>query len=389
MASGFARRSAVTPLGWSVLLLGVASWIAGWRLGWREMMIVASTCLLLVVLSGAFTIGRATLRIEIEVQPRRVVAGEPAAGRLSVRNLKAHRMQPLQVELPVGAALARFDIPSLKTQDDSEEVFALPTSRRGVVPIGPATSVRGDPLGLLQRKVRWTEITELLVHPKVVMLEPFGAGMLRDLEGLTTQNVSVSDLAFHSLRDYAQGDDRRYVHWRSSASAGKLLVRQFNDTRRSTLSIVVDSNGSSYGDPEDFEMALQVAGSIAVRATRDGFQALLVAGGQVVAGNVPHVMLDGISRAQLGGAEADLVKTAARAAVRGEDTSLAVLVSGSRSPAEVLQRASVRFASEIQVVVVRVVPGQPPAIGASGHAVLLQLSQLSDLQGLIRAGGLG
>jgi uncharacterized protein (DUF58 family) len=209
------------------------------------------------------------------------------------------------------------------------------------------------------------------------------------LEGLTTQNVSVSDLAFHSLRDSAQGDDRRYVHWRSSASAGKLLVRQFNDTRRSTLSIVVDSNGSSYGDPEDFEMALQVAGSIAVRATRDGFQALLVAGGQVVAGNVPHVMLDGISRAQLGGAEADLVKTAARAAVRGEDTSLAVLVSGSRSPAEVLQRASVRFASEIQVVVVRVVPGQPPAIGASGHAVLLQLSQLSDLQGLIRAGGLG
>ena len=93
----------------------------------------------------------------------------------------------------------------------------------GVIPVGPATSVRGDPIGLIRRQVSWAEQTEVFVHPRTTRLEPFGSGLLRDLEGRTTEDVSMSDLAFHTLREYVPGDDRRYIHWRSSAKVGSAV----------------------------------------------------------------------------------------------------------------------------------------------------------------------
>ena len=67
----------------------------------------------------------------------------------------------------------------------------------------------------------------------------------------------MSDLAFHALRDYQPGDDRRYIHWRSSAKAGRFLVRQFLDTRRSHVAVVVDSEAANYTDPDEFELAIR------------------------------------------------------------------------------------------------------------------------------------
>ena len=61
----------------------------------------------------------------------------------------------------------------------------------------------------------------------------------------------MSDLAFHALREYQPGDDRRYVHWRSSAKHGRLLVRQFLDTRRSHLAVVVDTDPGYAGGEDD------------------------------------------------------------------------------------------------------------------------------------------
>ena len=124
--------------------------------------------------------------------------------------------------------------------------------------------MHGDPLGLVRRTVAWTERTELFVHPFTVSLESLGAGLLRDLEGTVTPDLSMSDLAFHALREYQPGDDRRYIHWRSSAKHDRLLVRQFLDTRRSHLAVVVDTSPEVYaGDADDVELAISCAASLA------------------------------------------------------------------------------------------------------------------------------
>ena len=123
------------------------------------------------------------------------------------------------LELPVGAAVHRYGVPSLAAGGSHEETFTVRTERRGVIAVGPATTRRGDPLGSSRRDVEWTGVTEIFVRPPMVPLESLGAGLLRDLEGVTTDAISQSDLAFHALREYVPGDDLRHVHWRSSAKA--------------------------------------------------------------------------------------------------------------------------------------------------------------------------
>ena len=76
-----AVRRVVTPFGWAVLAIMVAAWVIGWQLGWREAMLLAAACLLLIVMSLVFLIGRATLPVSVLLQPRRVSVGAPAAAR--------------------------------------------------------------------------------------------------------------------------------------------------------------------------------------------------------------------------------------------------------------------------------------------------------------------
>src|SRR5690606_18209330 len=112
------------------------------------------------------------------------------------------RLLPLRMELVVGDGAAEFHVPTLAGGASHEEVFVLPTERRGIIPVGPATAVRGDPLGILRRAVPWTQPIPLFVHPRTVALDHLGAGLLRDLEGQTTNDLSPSDIAFHALREY-------------------------------------------------------------------------------------------------------------------------------------------------------------------------------------------
>lgn len=376
--------SVVTRLGWSVAIVGLVAWIGGWQLGWRELMVVAGGCLALLVLTAAFVVRPPALRTEVVLEPSRVEAGDPSAGQIRARNGSSRRTLPGQIELPVGAGVAVFDIPSLTPGGEAEELFIVPTERRGVIPIGPATSVRRDPLGLFHREASSGEAHQLIVHPHTTALDPFGSGLLRDLEGLTTKELSMSDLAFHALRDYSPGDDRRYVHWRSSAKANRLLVRQFQDTRRSTLCILVDGTTDAYGDPDEFETALEVAGSLALRACRDELSATLVAADQAATGSVPHLLLDALSRAQLGANEMDMATQISRAVAKGADISFGVLVSGSARSSQELQRAAARFPAEVRVLALRVVPEEPSSVHAGGRASVVHIQKLADLPGLMR-----
>ena len=376
----------ITPAGRGVLAVAVTAWLLGIRLGWQELFLVAACCLIALVIAVGFVIGRPSLDIGIELDQARVSVGTQATGRLVAANNSRARLRALSVEVPVGIGRATFQLPSLAAGAGHDELFVVPTDRRAVIRIGPPSAVRTDPLSLLRREAVTQAAVDLFVHPKVISLESLTPGLQRDLEGQATRDLSVSDLAFHTLRDYVPGDDRRHVHWRSSAKVGRLLVRQFQDTRRGQLTVVVDGATGSYRTDDEFELAMSVAGSICVRAVRDQQNVCLVAASHAVTAATRHRFLDAVAAGTLAETGQDLSTLAGRGYRLAQDTTVLMLMTGSVIPFRALTGAAAYFGPDVRVIALRCEPDAPPGISQSGGLTVLALRTLTDLPMLLNAG---
>ena len=375
----------VSPLAWTMFFVAVVFFVVGRLYRWEELTVVSASVFIALLVSLAFTFGRSELAVEVEVKPQRVRAGQRSAALLTVTNPMAGRMLPVRMELTVGDGIAEFGVPSLAGQASHEEVFVLPTLRRAVLPVGPATSVRSDPLGLLRRVQTWTEPVPLFVHPATVSLASLGTGLMRDLEGQATDQVSQADIAFHAMREYETGDDRRFIHWLTTARAGKLMVRQFIDTRRSHVAVLVDGSASSYADPEEFETAVSAAASLGVRVILDEQDISMVVAGERIPTGSGNAMLDSLctvdtrsGRNSLGAEVEQLFRFAT-------GLSVAIMITGSEVSIPQLRAATVRFPSDVRVLGMRVDHSATTGLQPIGTHRLLTLSQLEDLPQLLWA----
>ncbi len=378
-------------LGGTGLLLTVVGPLAWWasvRWGWDETRALALADGLLVVAAAAFWVGRSPYRVAVDLAQRRVVVGERAVGSIEVVNDSSRAVLPAEIELPVGDATARFALPRLAAGAAHEDLFVVPTRRRGVVRLGPLRSVRADPLGVGRREVRWTEPIDLFVHPRTVRLTGTSAGFISDLEGRVTQNLSPSDIAFHALREYVAGDDRRHVHWKSTARTGSLMVRQYEETRRSHLAVGLSTGTEAYGDdPEEFELAVSVAGSVGLLALSQERDLTVLTEQSVIETRTAGRMLDGLTRVQPVGRASDVATLAAQLASTAPSASIAVLVLGSQTSPSQINAAAVRLPGAVAVVAVRCEVGAATSRRVIGGVNVLTVGALEDLPAALRTVG--
>ncbi|MGO4594162.1 DUF58 domain-containing protein [Leifsonia sp. 2TAF2] len=378
----------VSTLGWIVLGSALVSVVLAVWLGWAEFVFIAATLLAALVVASAFVFGRSTYRVDIELNPRRVVAGARALGRLTVANSGSRAVLPTRMELPVGEGQADFTIPRLAPGAETEELFAVPTARRALILAGPALSVRGDQLGLLRRTNQWTDQIELFVHPRTVRLAATARGLVRDLEGQTTKVITDSDLAFHALRTYEPGDDIRNVHWRTSARTGQLMVRQYQETRRSQLVLAFDAERSHFASDDEFELGVSVLASIGCQVIREEteLRALWQGGGMRV--ETPTALLDDSCRIQpVDGAQATLREFLRQATLRLATPSLAVTIVGSQLEAAELRGAAALWAGDTETIIIRVDEAAEPRLTRLGRSLLLTVSTLPELPALLKRAG--
>ena len=382
----------VSGLGWLLVAAAVVFTYLGARFGWREFSFAAAVMFAIVIGSAAFAIGRTRLRVEFDVAPQRIEVGEAAAVRFSVRNEATMPLLPIGLEFAVGDSRASFTLPTLAPNAGFEDVAVIPGARRSVVTLGPVTTQRGDPFGVIRREVVWTDPIELFVHPKTVPLEPLGAGLLRDLEGRTTQDISMSDLAFHTLRDYVPGDDRRYIHWRSTAKFSgigdgeRFLVRQFLDTRRSHIAVVTDVSADSYRSPEEFELAISVGASIAVRALTDEMDLTVICGEHAAVQPVIFQALDTYSRAELG--DWRLAPATGRLNHLAPDASVVILITGPNCGFEQFQQARAFLPREVATLAITVAEGGEISLREAIGLSVLSIGGLADLPQAMAGGQL-
>lgn len=377
--------SVVSTTGRLVLAAAAVSLVIAWAFGWIEFAFLGFTLLAAVLVSVAFVFGRMHYRVGIELQPSRVVAGERALGRLVVANAGTTTSTPSRLELPVGAGLAEFVVPALPPGDEHEELFAVPTNRRAVIVAGPAVSVRGDQLGLLRRTVRWSDPVELFVHPVTARLRPSAAGLVRDLEGEVTKTITNNDISFHALRAYEPGDALRNVHWRTSARTGQLMVRQYEETRRSQLILVQSTEREHYASDDEFELAVSVVASLGVQVIRDATRVAVVTEALALRTATPTALLDDTSRIEPVRRRFATVRDFVRETTKRLPTpSVVITVGGSLLPIAEVRSIETLFGADTETIAFRVELGAASRITRIGDTTVVTVGDLAELPRLVR-----
>jgi uncharacterized protein (DUF58 family) len=389
----------IRPAGVLVVFAATAGLVLGIVFGWVEFMVAGAASVVLLATAVPFLFGARAYDVDLTLTHERIVAGDGVDGLIAVRN-DGHRLAlPGRIDIPVGAGLVEFGVPLLRPGQHVEQPLDIPGLRRGVVTVGPATTVRSDPIGLLRREHSFPDAHDLYVHPRTVTLPTTSAGLIRDLEGAPTRRLVDADMSFHAIREYAPGDSRRQIHWRSTAKTGRLMVRQYEESRRSRMAVVLAVAEAEYADADEFELAVSCAASLGLRAVHDARDVQIVTGTEiprVVRGRLrairhlpavaPRPMLDGFSGVELLESTMPVGEVCRLTAEAGERLSVAFIVVGSRVPLTRLQQAALAFAADTAVVGVICDERAHPRMQQLSGMTVLTVGTLDDLSGLLLRG---
>ncbi|WP_370291325.1 DUF58 domain-containing protein [Nocardioides sp.] len=374
----------VTGAGWLAGVLALVLLVAGPLLRWPELVAAGAFLAFALLIAIGFVVGRQPLVARLDLARERVVVGERANGYLMVTNPTQRRTRALSVEFPVGTGRAVFDLPPLDPGAVHEELFAIPTARRAVLDVGPVVAVRADPLALLRRERELNELDQLYVHPQTLRVDGSAAGLVRDLEGRTVPKVSDNDVSFHALRGYVAGDDRRHIHWKSSAKTGALMVRQFEETRRSHLLTMVSSRLEDYASDDEFELAISVAGSLGTQALADGQQLTAASShGSLPAGGLQR-FLDGLSGLSYDWRARRLVEVTRRWGHDELSASVMVLCVGAGVSITDLRQARRQLPVDTRVIAMRCLVGAEPSVRWLGDLAVATVGRLDELGVAVR-----
>jgi len=145
--------------------------------------------------------------------------------------------------------------------------YTLDCHRRGYYPIGPLRMQTGDLLGIVRRSQAQVAAEHIIVYPRVVPIQQLGLPTRSPLVALPTQSHLFEDPArVMGVRDYQRGDSPRRIHWTATASAGRLLVKQYQPAIARETLICLDLDEAGYERRQRYtatELAIVAAASIA------------------------------------------------------------------------------------------------------------------------------
>jgi uncharacterized protein (DUF58 family) len=123
------------------------------------------------------------------------------------------------------------------------------------------------PFGLFKFSRRLEARDEILVYPNLPVLNSLflsglkGAGY--KYSSKTRHNIEAS--LPYNIREYRRGDNKKLIHWRSTARLSKLMVKELENEQSLSIQILFDTEkGCNFGSGKEsnFEYLLKFAGAI-------------------------------------------------------------------------------------------------------------------------------
>lgn len=186
-------------------------------------------------------------------------------------------------ELP--AATARAMVTRVAAGETRRAGYHGRLPRRGRYRFGPLRVTTRFPMGLARRTLRVEQQATLVVYPRLGRLTAQWARRAQqaaDGSRAVERPQGMREGDYHGLRDFRAGDSRRWIHWRTSARRGELMVKQFEQQRNQDLLLVVELWQPERPDEQDLarvETAVSLAATLAADRCREkaGFVQLTLA----------------------------------------------------------------------------------------------------------------
>jgi len=236
------RRLSFTREGKIIVILSVGVGFAAINTGNNLLYLLLGWLLSFIIASGVLSEG--TLRaLTVERRPPpRIFAGEPFLMEVVIKNGKPNRasysieVEDLQGKTPIDKRCYFLKIPEAKSQRTS---YRHTFVKRGLYTLTGYRLATKFPFALFRKSRDVEAPLEVLVYPARVAVP-------RPPPRALTRGDAIADRLgrrgeFFGLRESRVGDDRRDVHWKSSARTGRLLVREYEDELARRVVIAVDN----------------------------------------------------------------------------------------------------------------------------------------------------
>lgn len=220
------------------------------------------------------------LDVEIEVSNRR---RSETAWMISVED----RIQRLGVGKDVSVLKASVVLPRVVAGGHARASYRCRLVERGKYRFGPLRMSTGFPLGLLRRHTAIDQNATVTVYPRLGRLVQGAMQIQREAQQASRQRHRRQghlEGDYHGLRDWRAGDSQRWIHWRTTARKGELMVRQFEQHTSQDLALVVELRSGRQSGPEQWEnveLAVSFAATLlSDRCRRGGSQLHLATAGR-------------------------------------------------------------------------------------------------------------
>jgi uncharacterized protein (DUF58 family) len=183
--------------------------------------------------------------------------------------------------LPAYSASRVTSISANSSDEWSVPVFC---TQRGAFQFGDAQIITSDPLGIFEVTLHAALQNPLLVLPQPAILAGLpvaSAGVMG--EGQPRRDASQQSMHVSTVREFAQGDSVRLIHWPTTARKNKTFVRLMENAPEGNWWIVLDLDqnymrGSGWDSIE--EQSVSLAASLADLGLRGRKPTGLVSNGQ-------------------------------------------------------------------------------------------------------------
>ena len=308
----------LTARGWVALVGGIAAYAVAVGFGARALVPLALALVIgpLVAVAIIRRHRHSHLRLTTSFTPARPTEGIAFTGAVRVDG-EAPSGGTVLLEIggqPVAATLRR--------EADGGRIgsITVPGLPRGVHPIGSGALALRDPFGFARAERALSGTAAVIVWPSFDEPEATNVGVAGDGElGLRSRRAQVIGYDLHGIREHQHGESLRRVDWKTTARAGRLMVREMEDAARADAVIVVDLDATLLGaDRAALDALLRAVATIVRGLGADGGQATLVLAGA----EVQRIALDGGSGTwfaamdALAAAKADRTATFAAAVLR-------------------------------------------------------------------------